>query len=93
MSKEKTKPDNTELTPQEKAFQDQQKTRWMKVKVFSKRLKWYHILISVILLAIIMLFVIWHLSPKKKLEVAVLDKTVLSYADDDKIIKENVVIQ
>ena len=90
MSKEKTKPDNTELTPQEKAFQDQQKTRWMKVKVFSKRLKWYHILISVILLAIIMLFVIWHLSPKKKLEVAVLDKTVLSYADDDKIIKENV---
>ena len=45
---------------------------------------------AALVLGIILLFVIWHLLPKKVMNVAVLDKTVLSYADDENIIKENV---
>ena len=90
MSKKNTAPEKPEMTAEEKAFEEQQTVRRMKLKVFKKRFKWYHILMAVLLLAVIMLFVIWRLSPKKKLEVAVLDKTVLSYADDENIVKENV---
>ena len=77
-------------TPEEKAFAEHQEARKGKVKLFIKRLKWYHIAVGVLLLCIILLFVIWHLLPKKTMNVAVLDKTVLSYADDENIIKENV---
>ena len=45
---------------------------------------------AVIVLAIVSLFVIWHLQPKKVLKIALMDKTVLSYSEDDDIIKDNV---
>lgn len=80
----------TPATPEEQAFQEHQQAREGKVKKFRKRFKWYHILMAVIVLAIILLFVIWHCLPKKVLNVAIMDKTVLSYADDENIIKENV---
>ena len=80
----------TPATPEEQAFQEHQEAREGKVKKFRKRFKWYHILMAVIVLAIILLFVIWHCLPKKVLNVAIMDKTVLSYADDENIIKENV---
>lgn len=78
------------LTPEEQAFEQHQDARKAKVKLFIKRLKWYHIAVAALVLGIILLFVIWHLLPKKVMNVAVLDKTVLSYADDENIIKENV---
>ncbi len=55
-----------------------------------KRLKWYHIVICVIILFVASLFIGWLLVPSKALSVAVLDKTVLSYADDDNIVKDTV---
>ncbi len=79
-----------EKTVEEKNFEEQQEIRQSKVKKFRKRLKWYHILIAVFVLAIISLFVIWHFIPQKVLNVALLDKTVLSYSEDDDIIKDNV---
>ena len=75
-----------EKTADEKNFEEQQSIRKSKIKAFKKRLKWYHILAAVLVLAIILLFVIWHLLPKKVLNVAVLDKTVLSYSEDDEIV-------
>ncbi len=94
MTKEKeNKPDNIAEQPktaEEKNFEEQQDVRKSKVKAFRKRLKWYHILAAAIVLAIVLLFVIWHILPKKALNVAVLDKTVLSYSEDDDIIKDNV---
>lgn len=89
----KNKPDNTNKQPktaEENNFEEQQNIRKSKIKAFRKRLKWYHILVAVLVLAIILLFVIWHLLPKKVLNVAVLDKTVLSYSEDDNIVKDNV---
>lgn len=79
-----------EKTADEKNFEEQQSIRKSKIKAFKKRLKWYHILAAVLVLAIILLFVIWHLLPKKVLNVAVLDKTVLSYSEDDEIVKDTV---
>ncbi|MBQ1454018.1 MAG: hypothetical protein IIZ23_08610, partial [Ruminococcus sp.] len=91
--RKKNKPDNVEAkpkTPEEEKFEEQQNIRQSKVKKFRKRLKWYHILAAVIVLAIVSLFVIWHLQPKKVLKIALMDKTVLSYSEDDDIIKDNV---
>ena len=91
--RKKNKPDNVEAkpkTPEEEKFEEQQNIRQSKVKKFRKRLKWYHILAAVIVLAIASLFVIWHLQPKKVLKIALMDKTVLSYSEDDDIIKDNV---
>lgn len=79
-----------EKTVEEKNFEEQQNTRKAKIKAFRKRLKWYHILAFVVVFSIVMLFVIWHILPKHVLNVAVLDKTVLSYSEDDEIIKDNV---
>ena len=92
MSKEKENKEQqtAELTPEEQAFQEHQNARVAKVGKFFKRLKWYHIVAFLLVLGIVLLFVIWHLLPKKVMNVAVLDKTVLSYADDENIIKENV---
>lgn len=94
MSKEKkTKPEQTNEQPktaEESSFEEQQDVRKSKIKEFRKRLKWYHILAAVVVLVIILLFVIWHILPKKVLNVAVLDKTVLSYSENDNIIKDNV---
>ncbi|WP_407384060.1 hypothetical protein [Ruminococcus sp.] len=90
MPNEKKNQPEAPATPEEKNFEEHQTARKSKVKLFSKRFKWYHLLAAVILLVIISLFVIWHLLPKKVMNVAVLDKTVLSYADDENIIKENV---
>lgn len=91
--RKKNKPDNIEEKPktaEEVNFEEQQDIRQSKVKKFRKRLKWYHILAAVIVLAIAMLFIIWHLKPKRVLNIAILDKTVLSYSEDDDIIKDNV---
>lgn len=79
-----------EKTDDEKIFEQQQNIRKAKIKAFAKKLKWYHILAAVVVLSVLMLFVIWHLIPKKVLNVAVLNKTMLSYSEDDEIIKDNV---
>ena len=87
------KPDKNaplEKTEDEKKFEEQQDIRKSKIKAFRKRLKWYHILAAVIVLVIVSMFVIWHLLPRKELNVSVMDKTVLSYSKDDEIIKDNV---
>ncbi len=55
-----------------------------------KRFKWYHIIVAVIILIVAALFVGWFVKPAKALNVAVLDKTVLSYADDENIVKDTV---
>ncbi|MBQ9680560.1 MAG: hypothetical protein IJV48_07760 [Ruminococcus sp.] len=88
MSKEELK--QSEMTAEEKAFESHQDARKAKLKQFRKRLKWYHIAAATLVLAIILLFVIWHLMPRKVLNSVVLDKTILSYADDENIIKDNV---
>lgn len=77
-------------TPDEKKFDEIQEKREENVKPFHKRLKWYHILVIVLLLFIISLFVIWHLIPRKRMNVVVLDKTVLSYSEDENIVKDTV---
>ena len=78
------------MTPEEKDFDSQQQVRVSKLKKFRKRLKWYHILAFVIVVLAALPFLIWHLTPKKVLDVVILDKTVLSYANDEDIIKENI---
>ena len=94
MSKEIEKKQNSgavqEKTAEENSFDGFQDIRKSKVRAFRKRLKWYHILVAVLVLGIILLFVIWHLQPKKVLNIALLDKTVLSYSEDDEIVKDNV---
>ena len=92
MSKEKKNKQNdfVPTTPEEKAFEEQQETRQRKVRPFVKRLKWYHIVAAVIVIFLVLLFGIWHLIPKKTMNVAVLDKTVLAYADDENIVKHTV---
>lgn len=90
MSEEKAKKSESTKTADEKAFKDHQEKRFAKITEFRKRLKWYHIVAAAIVLAIILLFVIWHLIPKKVMSIAVLDKTVLSYADDENIVKDTV---
>ena len=54
------------------------------------RAKWYHIVAAVIVLIVIFLFVGWLIKPSRVMKVALLDKTMLSYSEDEKIIKENV---
>ena len=78
------------MTPEEKKFEGWQRVRASKLTKLKKRLKWYHIVVIVILILLILPFVIWHLLPKKVMNVVVLDKTVLSYANDENIIKENI---
>lgn len=60
-----------------------------KLKIY-KRFKWYHILAAVIVLTVASLFIGWHLVPSRVLNIAVLDKTVLSYSEDDDIVKDTV---
>ena len=55
-----------------------------------RRFKWYHLLAAVIVLSVVSLFVIWHLKPSRPLNIVVLDKTVLSYSEDDHIVKDTV---
>ncbi|MCR5652497.1 MAG: hypothetical protein K6F88_01710 [Ruminococcus sp.] len=55
-----------------------------------KRFKWYHIAAAVVVLFVSVLFIGWFVKPSRVLNVAVLDKTVLSYADDDEIVKDTV---
>lgn len=86
----KTDDNAPEKTADEKNFEEQQNIRKSKIKAFRKRLKWYHILAFVVVLTIVLMFVIWHLLPKRVLNVAVLDKTVQSYSEDDEMIKDNV---
>ncbi len=91
--RKKNKPDHIgepQKPAEEVNFEEQQDIRQKKVKKFHKRLKWYHILAAVLVLAIALLFIIWHLLPKKTLVVAVMDKTVLSYSEDGDIIKDNI---
>lgn len=58
--------------------------------VIYRRFKWYHILAAVIVLLVASLFIGWHIKPSRVMNVAVLDKTVLSYAEDDDIVKDTV---
>lgn len=60
-----------------------------KLKVF-KRFKWYHWVIAALFIAVVLIFLIWHIKPSRVLNVAVLDKTVLSYSEDDDIVKDTV---
>ncbi len=78
------------VTEEEKAFDEQQQTRRNKLTAFRRRLKWYHILAAAVVLFLVSLFVGWHFKPKKDLNIVVLDKTVLSYSEDEDIIKENI---
>ena len=78
------------MTEEEKAFDEQQQTRRNKLTAFCRRLKWYHILAAAVVLLIDSFFVGWHFKPKKDLNVVVLDKTILSYSEDEDIIKENI---
>lgn len=55
-----------------------------------RKFKWYHIAAAAVVLLGIVIFVTWHFLPSKVLNVAVLDKTVLSYAEDDRIVKHSV---
>ncbi len=78
------------LTAEEQQFTDLREKRKQKLLIFRKRLKWYHILMAVIVLAIIALFVGWHLKPKREMNVVVIDKTVLSYSEDEDINKDHI---
>jgi hypothetical protein len=60
-----------------------------KLKIY-KRFKWYHWVAAAIVLIVVLIFLIWHIKPSRALEVAVLDKTVLSYSEDDDIVKDTV---
>lgn len=51
--------------------------------------KWYQIVVVLLLLGIAALFVGWYLLPKKVMNIAVLDKTVISYNNEDGIVKEH----
>ncbi len=55
-----------------------------------KQYKWYHIVVAVIIVFVMVLFAGWFVKPSKTLNVAVLDKTVLSYSEDDSIKKDSV---
>ena len=77
-------------TEAELKFEEQQQTRREKIKAFRKRLKWYHLLAAAVVLLIISLFIGWHFVPKKMMNIVVLDKTVLSYSEDEDIKKENI---
>ena len=77
-------------TDEEKKFDLYQSIRKNKIREFKKKIKWYHILALAVVVVIILLFVIWHLLPKKVMNVAVLDKTIMSYSKDDEINKDNV---
>ena len=55
-----------------------------------RKFKWYHYVAAAILLLVIIIFVTWHFLPSRVLNVAVLDKTVLSYSQDDRIVKDTV---
>lgn len=78
------------LTPEEQHFADLREKRKQKLVKFRKRLKWYHILMAVIVLAVIVLFVGWHLKPKREMDVVTIDKTVLSYSEDEDINKDHI---
>ena len=80
----------TAATPEEKKHRGWQSIRRSKIRKFRKRLKWYHYAAFLVVLLLALPFIIWHLTPKKTLNVVILDKTILSYADDENIIKENV---
>lgn len=76
------------LTPEEQKFADIREKRKARLETFRKRLKWYHILIAVLVLGIVALFVGWHFKPKREMNVVVIDKTVLSYSEDEDINKD-----
>lgn len=60
-----------------------------KLKIY-RRFKWYHWVAAVLVLAVALIFLLWHLSPRHVMNVVVLDKTVLSYSEDDDIVKDTV---
>ena len=55
-----------------------------------KRFKWYHIVLAILVLIVVSLFVGWNIMPSRVLNVAVMDKTVLSYSEDENIVKDTV---
>ena len=92
MRKKKNKSAEPEkpLTPEEQQFEELREKRKQKLIKFRKRFKWYHILMAVIVLALIALFVGWHLKPKREMNVVTIDKTVLSYSEDEDINKDHI---
>lgn len=78
------------LTAEEQHFEELREKRRQKLVKFRKRLKWYHILMALIVLALIALFVGWHLKPKREMNVVTIDKTVLSYSEDEDINKDHI---
>ncbi len=79
-----------EPTKEEQAFEEHQNARKAKMKQLRRRIKWYHIVAAAVVLFLIVLFGGWHVKPKKTLNVVVLDKTVLSYSEDEDINKANI---
>ena len=88
MGDEKKKPEESTVFERkaENTVKDSRETTDRKRRKF----KWYHIVAAAVVLSVILIFVIWHFLPSKVLNVAVLDKTVLSYAQDDRIVKHSV---
>ena len=76
---------NTEKDAKQKEFTDIA----LKNVVKRKKVKWYYIIPLILLLALLVVFVGWFFIPKKTLDVAVIDKTVLPYSGENKSDKSN----
>lgn len=50
-----------------------------------KKVKWYFLIPIVMLIIMAVIFIVWHLVPKTRLNVCLLDKTVLTVEDDNDI--------
>lgn len=54
-----------------------------------KKVKWYHIIVVIMLLLVLFIFIGWFFMPKKPLDVAIINKTVLPYSGENKSDKSN----
>lgn len=61
----------------------------LKNVVKKKKSKWYFIIPLILLLFILFIFIGWYFAPKKTLDVAVIDKTILPYSGENKSDKSN----
>lgn len=55
-----------------------------------KKAKWYHIVALILFILLLVIFGGWHIKKKRIMNITLLDKTVLSYSEDNDIIKETV---
>ncbi|MDE6658656.1 MAG: hypothetical protein K2K01_00895, partial [Eubacterium sp.] len=74
------------------ASKEQEKKTEDKIKGIKlpKKAKWYFVIPLVFLVVFAIVFVAWHILPKKILNVAVLDKTILTVNDENGINPESV---